>query len=57
MMGLVISNSHTKALDQQHNSNKSPSVKQKPKTDEGFDNQHTCSGTLDNNKYSIDCLP
>ncbi len=39
MMGLVISNSHTKALDQQHNSNKSTSVTQKPKTDEGFDNQ------------------
>jgi hypothetical protein len=40
MTGLIISNSHhTKALDQQHNSNKSMSVTQKPKTDEGFDNQ------------------
>ncbi len=39
MMGLVISNSHTKALDQQHNSNKSTSITQKPKSDEGFHNQ------------------
>jgi hypothetical protein len=39
MTGLVIINSHTKALGQQHNSNKSTSLKQKPKTDEGFDNQ------------------
>jgi hypothetical protein len=39
MTGLIISNSHTKALDQQHNSKKSTSVTQKQKTDEGFDNQ------------------